>query len=345
MRCAKVLEFGDKEPAITIAEDEPRPVFKRDQGLLLVKVLACSIAMGDAHTLSGRVSLIVKPPSFPYIPGKDICGLVVESDEGSGFRPGDYIVYSGDMQPFGGMAEYMLIKATKAVKKPDNVDVLSAASCADSAVTALTAIKVAKIKSGERVLVLGGSGGVGSAAVQLAKNAGASHVASTSTQTELLKSLGVDHCIDYRKENWWEIGEYQKALFDVVIDCVGGNNHYGKSSKVLKNKIHGGRFIAVVGDQPLPVVRNPFQLIAFACQMLWKPLWTLFAPWKPKYVLMMSQTDNLADVLQHISQGNLKIVLEPSSPFAFSEQGVRNAFKMQASGHAHGKVVVEICAS
>ena len=77
---------------------------------------------------------------------------------------------------------------------------------------------------------------MGSAAVQLAKLSGASFVATTSTQKDSLLKLGVDKVIDYRNENWWEMEEYRNNFFDVIFDCVGGNEHYEKSFSVLKSR-------------------------------------------------------------------------------------------------------------
>lgn len=110
-----------------------------------------------------------------------------------------------------------LVHPAYAAHKPPGVPPLLAACCPTSATTAYRFVRdVACVSDGERVLVLGGAGGVGSAAVQLAKAAGASFVAATSTQAALLRSLGADDVIDYTAANWWESRDFIEQPFDVV---------------------------------------------------------------------------------------------------------------------------------
>jgi NADPH:quinone reductase-like Zn-dependent oxidoreductase len=281
---------------------------------------------------------------MPYIPGKDVCGIIEAVDAGSKFSVGDCIVGSKDFEGHAGMAEHIVLQEARCALKPAGVNPLEAAACPDSAITALRAVTAAKIREGSRVLVLGGSGGVGSAAVQLAKLYKPSLVASTSTQHEMLKSLGVDQPIDYRSTNWWELEEFKKQPLDVIIDCVGGNNHFSKARAVLKSRWSGGRFVAVVGDDPEPLVQRIDQLLAFAMRMLWKPFWTLFCPWVPAHVVVVSGTEAswLEKVLGLMADGKLRIVLDPASPLPFDAAGVKRALEIQASHHAHGKVVVKI---
>lgn len=142
----------------------------------------------------------------------------------------------------------------------------------------------ARVRPGDRVLVLGGSGGVGSSVVQLARAAGAGFVAATSTQVALLRRLGCDRVLDYREpgQDWWRDTSFRAAPLDLVIDCVGGNAHYAKacSGGVLKRRRAGGRFVAVSGDVNEPLVKTVAQLITFAGSMMWamlvRPLWAAF---------------------------------------------------------------------
>ena len=344
MKAALVTALGIKDPAVTFSNELPRPHLVPGKRQVLVRSLACSTAAGDAHILSGRVSMVAKPPSMPYIPGKDVCGIVTAVDTGSKFKVGDCIVGSKDMEGHAGMAEYIVLYESRSCLKPPAINPLEAAACADSAITAMRAVTAAKIRQGSRVLILGGSGGVGSAAVQLAKLAKPSFLASTSTQHDLLASLGVDLPIDYRSTNWWEQQDFQENPFDVIIDCVGGGDHYSKARQVLKSKWSGGRFVAVVGDDPNPLVQRIDQLLVFAMRMLWKPIWTFFCPWVPAYVMVVSSTEAswLEKVLGLLAEGKLKIVLDPASPLPFTAAGVKRALEIQASHHAHGKVVVKI---
>merc|ERR1719174_2719410 len=117
--------------------------------------------------LSGS-AIFMHPSKFPYIPGMDVCGTVEEvSTDVVDFKVGDVIVASNGMDPIGGMAEYMAVSTDNAVLKPGKISVEEAAACA-SAVTSRNAI-LDYVKKGERVLILGGSGGVGSSAITIAK--------------------------------------------------------------------------------------------------------------------------------------------------------------------------------
>ncbi|KAI9016937.1 chaperonin 10-like protein [Gaertneriomyces semiglobifer] len=344
MKAAVVLDYGDKDPIVEMKDDVAKPVRRSGKRELLVKVLACSTAFGDVHMLSGRLSLVLKPPQLPYIPGKDICGIVEQVDGNSAFKVGDVVVASRDFSAYGGLAEYAVVQESKACLKPDNVDVLTAAACADSAITAMRATELACLKQGERVLVLGGSGGVGSVVIQLAVHANSSYVATTSTQQDMCKGLGVAKVIDYQTENWWDMEEFKSTKFDVIVDCVGGNDHYTKAQGVLKDKSEGGRFVAVVGDEPLPNVKTVMQLASFASSMIWKSIWTKVWRGVPSYVTVASSTtqEYLEKVMALVKEGKLKIVMETSGPFPFTAQGVKDALALQASRHAHGKVVVKV---
>ena len=345
MTAALVPEYGETDPKVewTTTHAVPKRIPGKKQ--LLIRVLACSTAFGDIHILSGRVSLVFKPPCLPYIPGKDLCGIVMECDADSSFHVGDCVVTSKDAEAYGGMAEFVVVLEKRTCLKPESLNPLEAACYPDSPVTALNALLVSKLVAGERVLVLGGSGGVGSCLLQLVKNvAQPSLLASTSTQTDLVASLGVDRPIDYRSENWWEIDDFQKQPLDCIIDCVGGNDNYEKSRSVLKPRSSGGRFVAVAGSEPRPLVQNVFQLFSFAGGMLRNPIVSTFRSSIPNYLMVASETkaEILKQVLEYVEQKKLAIVLDPKSPFPFTADGVKSALSLQASGHAHGKVVVEL---
>jgi NADPH:quinone reductase-like Zn-dependent oxidoreductase len=351
-----VTDFGSAESladSLTITTNVPRPIPTKSQ--ILVRVLACSISPGDAIMVHGNLIFLHQP--FPFVPGMDICGVVVEepdndkqkkkiSPKNAGpplFRPGDIVVASNGIAAVGGLAEYMAVDVKEAVHKPADVGILEAAA-SSSAITARNAV-MDHVKSGDRVLILGGSGGVGSAALQLAKHiVGASYVATTSTQEELCAKLGADRVIDYRTEDWWDMKHYDQKLFDVIIDCVGGPDHYGHAPAVLKPAKAGGTFVAVTGDDPLPDCRTWWRAIQFFFHLPWRPL---YAWWHgrtlPKYVMIMPYDipQGRAQVLQWMADGRLSIPLD-GDPFPFTDDGVRAAFGKIGTGHAHGKVVVAV---
>jgi NADPH:quinone reductase-like Zn-dependent oxidoreductase len=328
------------DKAITFSKEEKIPALKKNE--ILVRVLGCSISPGDILMAQGNL-IFLHPDKFPFVPGMDICGTVHNSNGSKNFQNGDVIVAANGISPVGGMAEFMAIDEAEAVLKPDHLDVCEAAACS-SAITARNAV-VDFVKPGDRVLILGGSGGVGSAAITLAKkHARASFVATTSTQIDFCKSLGADVVVDYGNSNWWE-NKWDDKKFDVIIDTVGGGNFINKAPKVLKTRSEGGSFIAVTGDDPKPDVRTWWKAIKFMAKLPQRPLYTwLFGRTLPRYVLLMPYDvpKGRKQILDMMKEGSLKIKLDDKSPHPFTEDGVREAYRIVASGHAHGKVVVKM---
>ena len=297
--------------------------------------------------MSGRVRAALAPPAFPYVPGMDVCGEVVALGAGvAGLATGDCVVATNaDRNVVGGLAEYIEVQARDAVRKPPEVDPLTAAAAVTSSATALHAVRVsARVRPGDRVLVLGGSGGVGSMAVQLAKVDGAALVVATSTQGELVRALGADRVIDYRECDWSADPAYQAERFDVVIDCVGGGRHYTLARRVLKSRWRGGRFVAVAGDNPKPVATTVCQLLGMVLGMLRRPVVTFFCPWLPRYTMPVTTASARAmqTILDLLVAGRVRVPLEPAGPFDFTRAGVVDALQRLGSGHAHGKIVVRI---
>ena len=329
--------------SISMSSFVPRPNLsknsKKSKDTMIIRVLACSLSPGDCMMLSGR-AIFMHPPKFPYIPGMDVCGVVedVLPESAAEFKKGDVVVANNGIFPVGGLAEYMCVQSSNAVPKPENVSPIDAAAAA-SAVTALHAVHY--VHPGDRVLILGGSGGVGTAAIQLARRAGASFVATTSTQKELCTNLGADVVINYREQDWWTIQDYQDVKFDKIIDTVGGG--FANSPNVLKMGKEGGYFVAVTGDDPKPDVSSWLKVIRFLAILPIRPIYTwLFKGSYPTYVAVFPQdvTNGLRTVLGLVDEGKLKIQQDPLSPFHFGEDGVRQAFRTVGTSHAHGKCTV-----
>jgi len=340
--CPKFGEITDDIMTFSSSQEKPS-LLPNKKPSMIVKVYACSISAGDTLILSGKI--IFSKPSLPYVPGMDVCGRVEEVSEGlSEFKVGDIIVASNGMTPVNGMAEYMLVDPALATLKPSSVDITQAAACITSAPTAFNAVKY--IKKDDRVLILGGSGGVGSSSITLAKLRGASYVATTSSyDRSKLIDLGADEVINYKEKNWWEIEDYQKNEFDVIIDTVGGCNFYNKATLVLKTGKEYGYFIAVTGDDPRPNISSICKAMKFMVNMPQRYIYTRFySNHYPQYITLLPYDEviNLKEVLKLMEDGKLKILLDPSSPLPFTKEGVQEAFRTQGSGHAHGKVLIKI---
>jgi len=343
-----VKEHGNSDKfddILYMSENRPRP--KRGKGQMLVRVQACSLAPGDVRTMSGLTKFVQMPKSgFPYIPGGDIVGIVEEADpECSKFKVGDCVVARFSDAPSGGLAEYAVVKTSVAAIKPAGLSIVEAAAVPASVVVAVIVVQK-WVQSGDRVLVLGATGGVGSHAVQLLKNAGACFVAATAQEANRLDATNVDRMIDYTKENWWEIPEFKASQFDLILDFAAFPKAWNNCGSVLKSGRRGGRFITTAGDTPHFSVLGVCDVCALLRKMFCRSRWTSCSKSLPKYSWFVGGlADPIPDqiwttLFKAIDDGRLKVCLDPSGPFPFSEEGVRQAFHLQASRHVHGKVVI-----
>eukprot|EP00903_Cladosiphon_okamuranus_P011470 g10803.t1 len=344
MRCIHCSALGgDIDEVLTMA-DAPKPSADLVKGgkVMIVKVEACSLSRGDSMMLQGSCDLMMNP-KLPFVPGMDLCGVVEQVAEGAGkFKVGDRIMATNGMMPVGGLAEYAAVQTKWCAKAPPHVSPTEAAAFPNSPAAAADAVQAARVKEGDRVMVLGGSGGVGSSLLQLVKDAKASFLATTSTAKELCLSLGADEVIDYRETDWCEDERFKAEPFDVVIDCVGARDEWKETYRkgVLKSGWNGGRFISVGADDPQ--IHTVWQVAKMMVPQLWRSGWTCINRLRPRYKMVISEpvAKDLDELAAMVAAGRLKAVLDPASPFPFTVDGVKAAFKLQTSKHAHGKVVV-----
>jgi NADPH:quinone reductase-like Zn-dependent oxidoreductase len=240
MKAAKYSNYGGID-VLKVVTDADKPVIH--DGQVLVEVEAVSINPVDFKVRLGYMKDFV-PLKFPAIIGGDFAGIVKETRGGdSGFKVGDKvygqaIVLNGGS---GSFAEFVAANTANTAHMPQTVDFLKAAALPLAGASAVQAIEDAiKLKKGQKILVHGGAGGIGSIAIQLAKSIGA-QVATTVSEKDVsfVKELGADIVIDYHKQ------QFDKDLkdFDAVLDLVGGDAT-AKSIKVLKK---GGILVSLAG--------------------------------------------------------------------------------------------------
>src|SRR5512147_488979 len=216
MKAIVYTEYGS--PDVLELKEVAKPAPKDDD--ILVKVYAVSANAADLHLLRADPFLIrlssglLKPKNT--ILGSDIAGRVeAVGSNAKQFKPGDEVF--GDISGcgWGGFAEYACISETALALKPANLSFEEAAAVPMAAVTALQGIRYAGgIRPGQKVLIHGASGGVGSFAVQLAKAFGAEVTAVCSTRNvEQARKLGADHVIDYTRENFTQSGQQYDLIF------------------------------------------------------------------------------------------------------------------------------------
>jgi NADPH:quinone reductase-like Zn-dependent oxidoreductase len=321
---AMVYEKYGSPDVLELREIDPPPL--TDDGVL-VHVRAASVNPFDWHMLTGTPYLartqagLFKPKS--KVLGVDFAGTVeAVGKDVTAFQPGDD-VYGGRGGAFG---EYVCVRKSVA-RKPANLSFEDAAAVPMAAITALQALRdKGRVQAGQRVLVNGASGGVGTFAVQLAKSFGAEVTGVCSTRNmESVRSLGADHVIDYTKEDFTKTGG---GSFDVLVD-VAGNHSWSECKRVLGENgtmiIVGGRktnrWIGPMGD----AVKRRLASVPGSR--------TVAAP----FLAQLNKED--LDVLRELLEaGKVKPVIE--SRYELSE--VPEALRYVGAGHAKGKVVISV---
>ncbi|MGD2207772.1 MAG: NAD(P)-dependent alcohol dehydrogenase [Anaerolineae bacterium] len=306
-------------------QEVEKPTPENDQ--VLIKVFASTVNIGDCRVRSFDVPL---PFWLPYRMQlgltrlkQPILGAVVAGEiEAVGrdvkrFREGDQ-VYGMDIDGRGAHAQYMCRSEEGALaKKPANMTYEEAAAVPHGTLTALTFLREkGKVQSGQRVLINGASGAVGTAAVQLAKCSGAevTGVCGT-TNVELVKSLGADEVIDYHTEDLTRSGQ----TYDIIFDAVGKSSF----SRCRDSLAPGGIYLAT--DPRLTVLLS----------MLWT---SLVGSKKAIWALGPERAQDLGYLTELIEAGEIKAVIDRSYPL----EQIAEAHSYVEKGHTRGNVVITV---
>jgi NADPH:quinone reductase-like Zn-dependent oxidoreductase len=235
MKAIVIHRFGG--PDALQYEDVPQPKPKPNE--VLVRIVAAGVNPVDAQMRAGEWAKVFGPKP-PYIPGADIAGVIEQvGSEVTNFKPGDAVYGYLSLNRDGGYAQFAIAKPNEIAPKPKSATFEDAAAVPCAALTAWQAlVDSGKLTAGQTVLIHGGSGGVGSFAIQIAKARGARVIATASTRNqETLKQLGADVAIDYTTQKFEDIAKD----VDVVLDTVGGDT-LARSYGVIKK----GGFIATL---------------------------------------------------------------------------------------------------
>jgi NADPH:quinone reductase-like Zn-dependent oxidoreductase len=301
--------------------ERPQPA----AGEVLVRVHAAGVNPADWHLMRGDPYLVrlvygLRRPKFGVL-GSDVAGTIESVGANvTEFAPGDVVYSEVDT---GGYAEYVAIEAQHVARAPSNLTYEQAAAVPMAAMTALQSLRDAgRITAGHRVLVNGASGGIGTFAVQLATELGASVTGVCSTpNVELVRSLGAVDVIDYTRDDFTRGGD----RYDVVLDLVGNRSLRDLARLVAP----GGTYVAVgAGDGrwlgPIPrMIRMPFMRLRRVRMV--------------PFLARRSRAD-LDELRERIEAGTLRPIVERAYPLDETAAAVAHV----ESGRARGKVVIRV---
>ena len=307
MKAAVAHAYGG--PEVLKYEQVPRPEPGDDE--ILVRVVAAGVNPVDAKVRAG----LFKQPGdqLPLIPGYDIAGVVEKTGaKAKKFKAGDDVYAYLSLKRAGAYAEYAIAKESEAAPMPKTLIHVDAAAVPLAALTAWQAlIETAKLKEGQTVLIHGGSGGVGSFAVQIAKARGAKVIATASAANQdYLKELGADQTIDYRAQKFEEVVKD----VDVVLDTVAGDT-LKRSYGVVKK----GGFIVSILEPPNKAELEKRGIRGTA-------------------ILVEPNAGQLAEIGKLIDAKKVKPFVSETFPL---DQAHR-AHAAIATGHTRGKIVLKI---
>ena len=323
MKAIVYTEYGSPDVLELKEVDKPSP--KNNE--VLVKVYAVSANAADIHLLRADPFLIrlssglLKPKNT--ILGSDIAGRVEAVGENvKQFKPGDEVFGDISADGWGGFAEYACASENAFALKPSNLSFEEAAAVPMAAVTALQGIRYAgQIRPGQKVLIHGASGGVGSFALQLAKSFGAEVTAVCSTRNlDMARSIGADHVIDYTKEDFAKNGKQ----YDLIL-ATNGDRSISDYRRALSPK---GIYVQTGGS-----------MTQMSQAMLQGPWISMTGSQKMGNMGVAKPNQNdLIIVKELLEAGKVRPVIDRCYPF----NQVADAIRYLEEGHARGKVVITV---
>ena len=302
MKSVVCTKLGDPKLLEIKEVDIPNP----HDDEVLIKVDAAGVNYPDALLVQGKYQVVVEPP---FTPGNEVCGYVEQVGKDVDLKKGMKVI---GLPEIGGFSEYVCINKNLVIPISDNINSLAGASLPINYGTTYYALKRrAKAASGESLLILGASGGVGTASIQLGKILGLTTIAAvgSSEKEEYVKSLGVDHVIRYDKEN---LKESAKKLtggkgVDIVVDPVGGN----VTEEALRATAWNGRLL-VIGFAQGEIPKIPLNITlvkGVSIVGVWWGRWTQTSP--------KETAEDFKELIGFINEGKLNI--NPKNVYSIQE--------------------------
>ena len=308
MKAVRIHEYGG--PEVLIYEDAPRP--RAGKGEVLVQVHAAGVNPVDWKVRQGPAKDRLDY-RLPLILGWDVSGVVEAVGQGvRRLRVGDEVYSRPDITRDGAYAEYITIDQSLVALKPKTIDHVHAAGIPLAAMTAWQALfDAGRLSAGQRILIHGASGGVGTNAVQLAKWKGAYVIGTASARNqESLRELGADGTIDYQSVAF----ETVVRDVDMVLDTIGGDTQE-RSWSVLKK---GGILVSIISPP------SPQQAAAHDVRQA--------------YVFLEPRLSQLQEITTLVDSGKLRCIVDTVLPLSEA----RRAHEISQSGHARGKIILKV---
>ncbi|MDA9646018.1 NADPH:quinone oxidoreductase family protein [Candidatus Actinomarina] len=293
MKSVICTELGN--PELLQIKDKEKPTPLKDE--VLVKVEAAGVNYPDALLVQGKYQVVVNPP---FTPGNEICGYIEEVGSNVDFKKGMKVI---GLPEIGGFSEYVCLNKNLVIPISDNISSIAGASLPINYGTTYYALKRrANASKGESLLVLGASGGVGTASIQLGKILGLNIIAAVGSdeKEEYVKNLGADHIIRYDQEN---LKESTKNLtggngVDIVIDPVGGDI----TEQALRATAWNGRLL-VIGFAQGEIPKIPLNITlvkGVSIVGVWWGRWTQSSP--------EETAEDFNELIGFMNDGKLNIV-------------------------------------
>uniref|UniRef100_A0A803PFY6 Enoyl reductase (ER) domain-containing protein n=1 Tax=Cannabis sativa TaxID=3483 RepID=A0A803PFY6_CANSA len=323
MQALQFDSYGGGASALKHVE-VPVPTPKKNE--ILVKMEALALNPVDWKIQKGMLRPLF-PRKFPYIPGTDVAGEVVEVGQGvNKFKAGDKVLTFLGQANGGGLAEFVVAGENLTVARPPEVSAAEAAGLlvagltAHQALTQSAGIKLDGTGEQKNILITAASGGVGQYAVQLAK-LGNTHVTATcgARNIELVKSLGADEILDYKTPEGAALKSPSGRKYDAVIHCATGISWSTFEPNLSKN------------GKVIDITPGPAALLTFALKKV------TFSSKQLVPLLMSAKSENMEYLLNLVKEGKLKTVIDSKHPLSKAE----DAWAKSIDGHATGKIIVE----
>lgn len=326
MKAVVFTEYGSPDVLNLLEIAKPVPV----ENQVLIKVHTAAMNAADWHIMRAdpflaRLAFGLRRPKQPTTPGNDAVGVVeAVGSQVTQFKVGDVVFGEVLHAGRGAYAEYVCASEDVLALKPAGISMEQAATLPVSGITALSALRnKGQLKAGQHVLIHGASGGVGTFAVQIAKALGAEVTAVCSTaKADLVRSLGADHIIDYKREDFAQ----RDTRYDLIV-AVNGDRSIFDYRRALKPE---GIYVMVGGTN-----KQIFQALFLGS------LLSMFGKQKLIALTIKTTSADLTTLAEMVESGKVTPVMDRS----FRLQDIREAMHYLEAGHATGKITVQVAAS